>query len=338
MNKSLLACVLCFVVLCPASAQEEKPWIVYEGAAGAGKGKHVVLVSGDEEYRSEEALPLLGKILARHHGFKCTVLFAIDPKTGEINPNISNIPGLENLASADLMILFTRFRNLPDEQMKHIVDYLDAGKPVIGLRTATHAFNNPKSKLYAKYSYNSKDANYSGGFGKQVLGETWVAHHGKHGKESTRGILAKDAVGHPILKGIKDGDIWGPSDVYTVHLPLPGDSRPLVLGQVLTGMKSTDAPLDGKKNDPMMPVAWTHTYQGAGGAKGRAFATTMGAAEDLTSEGTRRMLVNAAYWAIGIEEQIPSSSNVDIVGTYKASHFSNNGFKKGVRPASLGIK
>ena len=54
------------------------PWVVYEGSDGPGKGKHVVLISGDEEYRSEEALPQLGKILAKHHGFKCTVLFAID--------------------------------------------------------------------------------------------------------------------------------------------------------------------------------------------------------------------------------------------------------------------
>ena len=78
-----------------------------------------MLVSGDEEYRSEEALSQLAKILATHHGFDCTVLYAIDPKTGEINPNEqTNIPGLEALRDADLMVIATRFRNLPDEQMK----------------------------------------------------------------------------------------------------------------------------------------------------------------------------------------------------------------------------
>src|SRR5215472_11461233 len=101
------------------------PWVVYDGFGGPGKGKHIVLVSGDEEYRSEEALPQLGKILAKHHGFKCTVLFAIDPD-GTINPNVSNIPGLEALKTADAMILFTRFRDLPDEQMKHIVEFVEA--------------------------------------------------------------------------------------------------------------------------------------------------------------------------------------------------------------------
>src|SRR5947207_4637370 len=115
-----------------------KPWVVYEGTQGPGKGKHIVLVSGDEEYRSEQALPQLAKILARRHGFKCTVLFAIDPRDGTINPLVSNIPGLEALDNADLMVVFTRFRDLPDEQMKHIVAYVESGRPIVGLRTATH--------------------------------------------------------------------------------------------------------------------------------------------------------------------------------------------------------
>ncbi len=164
-------------------------WVVYPGANGPGKGKHVVLVSGDEEYRSEEALPQLAKILAKRHGFTCTVLFAIG-KDGTIDPNRSdNIPGLEALRSADLMIIATRFRNLPDDQMKDVVAYVESGRPIIGMRTATHAFN-LKSKIYAEYSWNSKT--WDGGFGRQVLGETWVNHHGHHGKESTRGLLAPE--------------------------------------------------------------------------------------------------------------------------------------------------
>src|SRR3954468_22387702 len=170
-------------------ARADDPWVVYEGGDGPGKGKHIVLVSGDEEYRSEEALPQLAKILAKRHGFRCTVLFAIDPNDGTINPNVSNIPGLEALDKADLLVIFTRFRDLPDEQMKHIVDYLDAGKPIVGIRTATHAFNIKPGKTYSKYSHNSKDESYSEGFGKQILGETWINHHGKHAVQSTRGII-----------------------------------------------------------------------------------------------------------------------------------------------------
>src|SRR5262249_23630413 len=208
----------------------------------------------------------------------CTVLFAIDPKDGTINPNQrDNIPGLEALKTADLMVVALRFRDLPDEQMKHIVDYVESGRPIVGMRTATHAFNIKPGKAYAQYSYNSKS--WDGGFGRQVLGETWISHHGQHGKQSCRGVRAKGQATHPILRGIQDGDIGGPTDVYGVRLPLPGDSQPLVLGQVLEGMQPTDKPVTGKQNDPLMPIAWVKTYTGPSKKAARVFTTTMGASQ-----------------------------------------------------------
>ena len=331
--------VVLLTVLACVPAHAADPWLVVEGGEGPGKGKQVVLVSGDEEYRSEEGLTQLAKILAEHHGFTCRVVYAIDPATGEISPNTTtNIPGLEALRTADLLVIATRFRNLPDEQMKEIDDYLKTGKPVIGMRTATHAFNLPKGGAYSHYSWNQADEKMPQGFGRQVLGETWINHHGHHGKESTRGLIAPDAKDHPILRGIKDGDIWGDTDVYGVRLPLPGDSKPLVLGQVLEGM-TPDSPVvegeDAKKNEPMMPVAWTKSYSVAGGPTGRVFTTTMGAATDLASEGVRRMLVNACYWAVGLEKQIASVSDVSIVGTFEPLPFGNNRYKKGVKPEDL---
>jgi hypothetical protein len=312
------------------------PWVVYEGGEGPGKGKHVVLISGDEEYRSEEALPQLGKILAKNHGFKCTVLFPINKKDGTINPNQNdNIPGLEALKSADLMVLFTRFRNLPDEQLQHIDDYLQAGKPIIGLRTATHAFKLPAKSKYARWDWQSKE--WSGGFGRQVLGETWISHHGNHGSESTRGIIDPDAREHPILKDIKDGDIWGPTDVYGVRFPLPEGCKPLVLGQVVAGMKPTDMAVAGKKNDPMMPIAWVKNYR-INDRTGRVFTSTMCSSQDLESEGLRRLLVNASYWAVGLESKIPDKSKVDIVGEFKPTRFGFNGFKKGMKPEDFAMK
>ena len=298
-----------------------------------GKGKHVVLISGDEEYRSEEALPQLARILTTHHGFPCTVLFAVG-KDGTIDPNRSdNIPGLDALRKADLMIIATRFRDLPDDQMKEIVDYVESGRPVIGLRTATHAFSIKGAKTYARYSFNSKE--WDGGFGRQVLGETWVNHHGHHGVEGTVGKIAPGAEAHPILKGIKDGDIYGPTDVYTVNLPLPGNSKPLVLGQVVADLTATGRPVEGIKNDPMMPVAWVKTFTGSSGKPARVFTTTMGAATDLISPGTRRMLVNATYWAVGLEDQIPAESDVSIVGEFAPHPFGNNKFTKGVKPEDV---
>ena len=311
------------------------PWVVYEGGDGPGKGKHVVLVSGDEEYRSEEALPQLGKILARRHGFRCTVLFSINPEDGTIDPNNQrNIPGLEALAAADLMILALRFRDLPDEQMRHIVAYVDSGKPIIGMRTATHAFNVKTSKTYAKYDFQSKE--WDGGFGRQILGETWINHHGAHGRESTRGVIAKGAEAHPIVRGCEA--VWGPTDVYTVRLPLPERCRPLMMGQVLDGMKPLDKPVTGKKNDPMMPVAWVTSYKGKQGRTGRVFTTTMGASTDLQSSGTRRMLVNAVYWCVNLEDKISPQAKVDVVGKYAPTPFGFGKFTKGVKPADHALE
>lgn len=308
-----LLVIVAFASFAPAA----DPWLSLPGGEGIGKGKHVVLVSGDEEYRSEEALPQLAKILSKHHGFQCTVLFAIDPKDGALNPNVNdNIPGLEALKTADLMVIFTRFRNLPNDQMKHVVDYVNSGKPIVGLRTATHAFNLNGSQ-YQDFHWANKD----GGFGRKVLGETWVAHHGIHGKEGTRGRFAEGQEKHPILKGIKDGEIFGTTDVYTVKLPLPDDSKPLVLGEVTETLKDDSKAVSGKKNDPMMPVAWVKSYEVAGGKGGLVFTTTMGASQDLQWEATRRMIVNGCLWALGMDAQIPEKTNVDIVGEFKPTPF-----------------
>lgn len=307
--------------------------VTYEGAEGPGKGKHIVFVTGDEEYRSEEGMPQLARILATHHGFTCTVLFSINKATGEIDPGtLDNIPGIEALDSADLMVLFTRFRELPDADMKHIVDYTNSGRPVIALRTATHPFNylvNLKSP-YAKYTWNNADEAFKGGYGRQVLGETWVNHYGHHGKESTRGEIVPEMKEHPILRGCED--IWGDTDVYEIS-KLTGDSQPLVNGIVLSGMNPTDPP-STQKTTPQ-PIAWIKTYTGEQGKSARIFTTTMGASRDLLSEGFRRLLVNATYWSLGLEEQIPARSKVDIVGEYSPTPFGFGAHKKGVKPEDL---
>jgi hypothetical protein len=250
------------------------------------------------------------------------------------------------------MIILTRFRNPSDEGMKHIEDFLKAGKPVIGLRTATHAFNSLTGD-YKKFNFNFNGApkEWKDGFGRLVLGETWISHHGGHKEESTRGIFAPGAQGSPLLNGIKDGEIWGPTDVYGVRLPLPGDSKPIILGQVTKrkgphmsekqdpfyGMRPTDdEPVQGKKNDPMMPVAWTKSYQLPDGKPGKSFTTTMGASTDLENEALRRLLVNAVYYLLDMK--VPEKANVDIVGDYKPSAYGFGGHKKGMKPADYVAK
>lgn len=294
----------------------EKLWLHFKGTAGPGSGKHIVLISGDEEYRSEEGLPMLAKILSTHHGFDCTVLFSINPETGEIDPaHQTNIPGLDALDTADLMIIFTRFRELPDEQMKHIVDYINSGRPIMGMRTATHAFQYKRdtSSPYAKYDCTNVD--FEGGFGRQVLGDTWVTHHGHHGFESTRALINPSSKEHPILGGVKD--VWVTTDVYAVG-ELTGNPLVLLDGQVLSGMNYDDDP---KPDTTTMPIAWIKEYTGEEGKVARVFCTTMGAATDLLNTDLRRLLVNAAYWGMEMEQSIDLSLSVEPIEPYDPTAF-----------------
>lgn len=318
-------------------------WVTYKGKK-ASKGKKIVLVSGDEEYRSEEALPMLAKILAERHGFDCTVLFAQNPeKLGIIDPNYSyNIPGLEQLKTADLMVLFTRFRALPNKQMQYIDQYLTAGKPLIAIRTATHAFafrdTTHEWKHYG-FNYKGEKKDWHLGFGKLVLGETWYTHHGHHKHQSTRGIIAPGAEKHPIIKGIENGSIWGPTDVYGIRTPML-NAQPIILGQTINragekddldpffGLKETDAEVATvnpaaknpyNPNDPMPPIVWTKTYQLPNGKAGTSFTSTIGSSTDMMDEEVRRLFVNAVYYLLGMEPL--EKANVDIIGTYEPSAY-----------------
>src|SRR5206468_4321992 len=144
------------------------------------------------------------------------------------------------------------------------------------------------------------------------------------------------------------------TDVYGGRMPLPSERKPIVLGQVTQrsgrakkgdedpfyGMSADDkepvgpqTDKNGKtsnKNDPMMPVAWTKSYQLPGGKPGRSFTTTMGSSTDLTNEAFRRLLVNAVYDLLGMK--VPDKADVELVGEYKPSAYGFGGQKKGVRP------
>ena len=319
----------------PGPVPEDDFTLVYEGREGPGRGKHVVLVAGDEEYRSEEALPMLARILAEHHGFRCTVLFSTDPETGVIDPNNqTHIPGLEALGSADMLVLFLRFRELPDEDMRHIADYVDSGKPILGIRTSTHAFQYKRNKEspYVKYG---RDAQWPGGFGRQILGEQWVNHHGRHGRQSTRGVIEKEHAGHPVLRGVDD--VWGPTDVYETR-ELPEGTKVLIWGQVLQGMQPDSPALEGPKNDPMMPIVWAREMALEDGQTRRVVCSTIGASVDMQSAGLRRVMVNSCYWGMGLEDELPERTKVDIVGTYEPNMFGFGKAKEGVHPSDLVLK
>lgn len=329
-SKSLLFSLLLTFFTFVACAQNGQTFLQFQGKEGPEKGKHIVLVAGDDEYRSEESMPMMAKILSERYGFKTTVLFPIEPTTGDVVPNYqNNIPGLEHLETADLMIMLIRFRELPDEQSKYIENFLKAGKPIIGLRTSTHGFAYSKNMAspYAKWAFNSKIEGWERGFGQRIFGETWVNHHGIHAKEGTRALI--DGVNqmndHPVLLGVDD--IWGPSDVYGIK-NLPKEADVLIYGQSTAGMDDK-APLMFEKS--VMPIAWTKPYQIEGGKQGVAFASTMGASLDFQSEDLRRLVINASLWLLGMEGTITPDLNVEYVGEYKPTNFGFDTFRKGMR-------
>ncbi len=302
--------------------------VVYEGTSGVGKGKHIVFLAGDHEYRSEESLPALARILAKHHGFKCTVLFSVDNKTGDIVPGSSHMPGTEALETADLMVIFLRFQNFPKQQMQPIVDYLDRAGPVVGLRTSTHAFKIPKDSEFARYSFQYGGKEMKGGFGRQIMGETWAGHYGKNHQMSTRLDVVEDQKSHPVLKGVEKP--WVQAGGYWTD-PIT-DSQVLALAQPLQGMKENSPIAKDKKP---CPGAWVRYYTNEDGKKGRVFSTTYGASEDILNEDYRRMLVNACFWAAGMEDKIQADANIEFVGPYQPTTFRFGGYRKNVKPSDI---
>jgi hypothetical protein len=332
--RPLIVLLLGSLAVSPVRAQQAS--VSYPAGPGAGQGRHVVFLAGDEEYRSEEGLPMLAKILSQRHGFKCTVLFSVDPD-GTINPkNGKSLANPSALDTADAIVMLLRFRSWPDEDMARFEKLLKAGKPIIALRTSTHAFNGfPKGSPWETWNYNN-----DGGFGKRVLGETWLTHWGRHKAEATRGVIEASQRSNPLLRGITS--IFGDTDVYEAYPP--ADATILVRGVVLNGMTADSPPADYRKarstdkeeqgiNDPAMPVVWTRLYKNGSGTTNRILTTTMGAATDLENEGLRRLVVNAVYWGLGLD--VPARADVRYVDEYKPSFYGFDGFRKGLHASDF---
>lgn len=303
--------------------------ITYPAGNGPGRGRQLVFLSGDEEYRGEEGLPMLAKILSQKYGFTCTVLFPVDPD-GTINPdNNRSLGDPEVLDRAEGIVMMLRFRQWPDAVMARFAAAVARGVPIIGLRTSTHAFRFPEKVETSYRAYNH--------FGREVLGEDWVSHWGPNRKGATRGVIEIGAGGNPLLRGVRD--VFGDSGVYETN-PVP-DATILLRGAVLRGMNPDDSPdnyrkkraRDGREqgiNDPMMPVAWTRLNRLPDGKANRVFCTTLGAATDLLSEDLRRLVVNAVLW--GFELPIPTRTDVTFVDPYEPTAYAFKGYRRGIRP------
>jgi type 1 glutamine amidotransferase len=253
------------------------------------KMPHIVFVIGDHEYSSESTLPALAEELKKRYGFQTTVLKSFPDQNAE-----RDIPGLEALKRADLAVFYLRWRQLPKEQVEHIRAYVDSGKPVIGFRTTTHAFNYPKGHELEKWN----------AFGADVLGSPpgWGSGHTHYGHTSSTDVsIIPEAVSHPILKGV-DKEFHVRSWLYHVVPKYPPSSAT----RLLMGKSVNPEKKDAVEN----PVAWT--YQTAAG--GRVFTTTLGHPEDFRVEAFQRLVANAVHWTSGlpVPDTWAGKMNIDV--------------------------
>lgn len=247
-----------------------------KSANTTAKKPYVVFVTGDHEYSGELTLPLIAAELEKNYGMRTKVLKSTPDYNGE-----KDIPGLEALREADLAVFFLRWRLLPQEQLDSIDDYLKSGKPVMGFRTTTHAFNYPKGDPRERWN----------AFGEFAFGAPpgWggAAQHTHYGHKSTTDVTVIPAAAkHPILTGVEPA-FHVSSWLYRVLPNYPANGAvPLLMG------RSVNPDKDAIDN----PVAWTWKNQWGG----KAFLTTLGHPADFRVDAFQRLVVNAIHWELGL--------------------------------------
>ena len=229
---------------------------------------HIVFVAAEKEYESYKTLPAFAKKYLEKD-FRCTYLNATGP---EQTGGKDNVPGLEALYDADLLVLAARRRTFPVVQMDHLEKYIRSGMPLVVLRTSGAAFQMPQAPL----GHVVWDR-----FDKEVLGCNYQGYNAKSRHTGCDVWVVPEAAGHPILQGVAS-KFHSPCWIYRQR-PLADTTKTLLMGR-------------WSKEDPDEPVAWTNTYQGA-----RVFYTTLGHPGDFQIEAFNRLLLNAIHWSLGRE-------------------------------------
>jgi type 1 glutamine amidotransferase len=237
----------------------------------AANPSHVLMMIGEDEYKTWETLPEFGKAELEPRGIKVTVIQQ-DPK------NHSNFPGLvDGLANADLLIVSVRRRLPPKEQIDAVRNFLAAGKPLVGIRTACHAFApfaNARSKPASGENANQGWPE----FDPQVLGGHYTNHYPPGPKVVI--TIAHGADSSPILKDVDVAHLIGNGSLYKIN-GLDPSCVPLLLGAI--------------PSQPVEPLAWTHIY---GPRNARIFYTALGHPDDFKEPAFRKLLLNGIFWAI----------------------------------------
>lgn len=254
-------------------------------------------------------MPMLAKLVERELGATTEVLFALD-SAGIVNPNVNdNIPGLEALEKADMMVLFTRWRALPDEQAQYILDFAESGKPMAGFRTTTHAF---------LYKDDSLRQHLNNDWPTAVFGQQWITHHGHFddGHDPLTSVSLVEDADSPILNGV------APFKAYSWLYHVDGGewninprTKHLLQGKSLRSKHEEGGRLD---QFPLTnPVAWTNDYKNS-----RVFFTTLGHPYDWLDANMRRLALNGIAWTL--EKDIPEAGfKTDVIGEYTPN---NSGF------------
>ncbi len=298
----------------------------------------VLFLTGDEEYRSEESMPMIAKILEREIGFETVIGYSLNEK-GEIDPNAAeSLTRMEELDDADLLVMFLRYRRPTKKQFQHFLDYIESGKPIVALRTSTHAFRFADGAGLDHWGYQNDPKqihSLAGGESvRDLLGQTWVTHHGHFDDGDnplTEVKIAEGAASHPILRGVEPFQAY--SWLYHVQGggdTIAGDPTILLEGKSLRSQHEEKGNLDRYPLEN--PVAWTKSYGNK--PDSRVFTTTLGHPYDFKVESMRKLVLNGILWALGREGEIPAEGvDASLDEPYEPN---NSGFgekfKKGMRP------
>lgn len=237
----------------------------------------LAMLIGEDEYQTEQTLPRFA-LESLGRDFRTLFVFASDADK-------NTFPGIAAIRDADLLLVSVRRRLLPAAQLAEVRRFVADGKPIVGIRTASHAFSLKEGEIPAgREAWPEFDA--------EVLGGHYTGHHGNHPPDGPKSFVevAMDAAQHPILHGLNSSEQIVPSWLYKTS-PLATGAQVLLTGRV-EGVRQTE------------PVAWT--YIPATG--NRVFYTSLGHPDEFATEDFRRLLTNGIHWAAGTAPEIATSA------------------------------
>ena len=226
--------------------------------------KHIVIVAAEKEYKTDQSLSQFAEDYLSHD-FRVSHVYADDK-------NRDRLHGWEAIADADVLLISVRRRALPTEQLAAIRRHIQSGKPVVGIRTASHAFalrNGEAPEGHQQWPE----------FDSQVWGGNYTGHHGN---TETAYVQTIKGTEHPIHAGVSADEFKSGGSLYKTS-PLGKHATPLMTGRIAGVAKNE-------------PTAWVNETKFGG----KAFYTSLGHTSDFAEPSFKRLLANGIYWATGI--------------------------------------